>query len=107
MHEYYHTDVGGGFSHGDDVLNHYGNIDLPDLIGNQIRQEMSIVTGTDWGQRTSYSPLMINGALYLPFSNSTKAMLRISNMFDGQWQSHSTYAPPSNEVVKFPYKIYF
>lgn len=43
LHEFRHTFSGGGLHHGNLTMNNFGFIDLPDVIRNNIRQEMSVV----------------------------------------------------------------
>jgi len=63
FHEFKHTPIGGGFTHREGIA--YDDLDLPDIIGNQIRCEL----GDDWGQRLWYgSKAMEDGNRYQPYT---------------------------------------
>lgn len=99
LHEYNHTDVGGGQRHGSML---FGMIDQPDIVGNQIRSEMSAATGTNWGQRESYNGMFINGTMYLPFSFQSQMQIQSAKRYEGTWKGTLMYPPPTTSVITMP-----
>ena len=99
LHEYNHTDVGGAQRHGQ---MQFGTIDRPDIVGNQIRNEMSAATGTNWGQRESYSMMSINGTMYMPLSSQSQNQIQFAKRYEGTWQGFLMYQPPTTSVITMP-----
>ncbi len=102
IHEYGHTNVGGGLLHDNFTITKFGVIDQLDVAGNQIRSEMSAATGSNWGQRESYRMMSVYGSLYLPFSVGAEVQLRRAKAFEGTTQGYITYPPPTTSVIKIP-----
>ncbi|PSL44391.1 RHS repeat-associated protein [Chitinophaga niastensis] len=99
LHEFGHTKAGGGDFHGPQTLSRFGQIDMLDIKGNAIRQEMSAITGSDWGQRSSYSPMSINGVNYLPFSFSAKQALERSKLVEGRMGGDLVAPIPTKQII--------
>lgn len=78
----------------------FGMIDKSDVTGNIIRREMSAATGTNSGQRESYSSMSINGTSYLPFSFQALHELEIAKNWEGLWQGTIMHPPPTTSVIK-------
>ena len=82
MHEVVHTDVMGDTK---DPVDGRGAIGIPDMVGNQIRLEL----GSDWGQRESYAPYLIDGIYYFPFSDNAIECLESGIVPDGGYVKFS------------------
>jgi len=76
LHEFRHTEAAGGDWHGPLTMGSFGRIDAPDRIGNQIRSELSTLTGTNWGERASYTSMVLYGNEYMPYSGESRGALQ-------------------------------
>ncbi|MCW3463159.1 hypothetical protein [Chitinophaga nivalis] len=81
------------------IITSFGRIDLPDVIGNTIREEMSAVTGTNWRQRSSYTRLPVNGVIYTPYSAAASKALMQAKRLEGTMRGYISAPPPVKEVI--------
>ncbi len=102
LHEHVHTKVGGDQSHSYQTVGSFGAIDAPDIIGNKIREEMSAATNTNWGQRMSYSGMVISGTSYIPFSTDSYLKLKNAKQWENTWQGFLINAPPTQSIITIP-----
>jgi RHS repeat-associated protein len=106
LHEFHHTTAGGGFGHSEATVSSWGIIDKPDQVGNQIRKEMSEVTGTKWGQRSSYASMTIKGQMYYSFSTANNHLLKVAAWRGNiSWQNYFLNPPPTTDVIKVPFRF--
>ncbi|WP_245705376.1 DUF6443 domain-containing protein [Chitinophaga filiformis] len=102
LHEFRHTEVGGGAAHGFLIQSNFGLIDLPDRIGNQIRSELSTVTGSYWGQRSSYTAMRIYNNVYTPYSEESRGALQRAKEYE--YTIYGSSYIPKTSVIVTPYK---
>lgn len=55
LHEICHTTNHNGMPRSRETMSSFGKIDDSDKFGNEIRTELTTATGTQWGQRLSYT----------------------------------------------------
>ncbi len=96
LHEYRHTKHGGGYEHSFEIGLGMGKqkIDMPDIIGNTIRRELSTGTGTNYGQRTNYSPYIVGGYEWHAFSVETDNGLKTAE------KTHNPGLIPTTNIIR-------
>ena len=107
LHEYHHTDPGGGLSHTPIALSEFGaNFDPIVAKMNVIRAELSQSTGTNFGQRTGYPSIGVGASKFLPFSKQSASKLKFASSAANRNQSALGSIGigkmlPTKNVIKF------
>lgn len=70
LHESFHTEMGGNLS--DDFI---GTGEVVDIM-NQIRKELNQI-GYNYGKRTNYTGINVNGSIYIPMDKSSLNKLNL------------------------------